>query len=77
MAIAKPRTPKSPRKSGTTSAPATSSRMGRPSAMVVINVRVRLTTRKGLSQLKRRLGLASQGAVLDQLVAAELRRPRD
>lgn len=75
MAASKPRTLKSPNKSATSATTAPLTCRGRPPAEVFINVRVRMTTRDGLNKLKRRLGLAAQGDVLDKLVAAELRRP--
>ncbi len=48
-------------------------RSGRPPTMVFINVRVHASTRKGLTALKARLGAASQGEVLDRLVASALK----
>ncbi len=51
-------------------------RRGRPPTTLFVNVRVRASTRVGLTRLKRKLGLSSQGAVLDQLVAEKLARAK-
>jgi hypothetical protein len=40
--------------------------------MVYINVLVRATTRTALTSLKKRVGAASQGAVIDRLVSNAL-----
>jgi hypothetical protein len=47
-------------------------RRGRPPRRVYINVLVKATTREGLSRLKAEGELASQGEVIDGLVAQAL-----
>ncbi|MCA3178794.1 MAG: hypothetical protein O9345_14400 [Burkholderiaceae bacterium] len=47
-------------------------RRGRPPRRVYINVLVKATTREGLTRLKADGQLASQGEVIDQLVAQAL-----
>jgi hypothetical protein len=52
-------------------------RRGRPPRRVYINVLVKATTREGLTRLKADGALASQGEVIDGLVAQALaQRPR-
>lgn len=74
MPAVKPRTRRSSDKSAASAKRSAAPRHGRPPVTVFINVRVRATTRKGLTRLKRRLDLAGQGEVLDHLVAAAMRR---
>ena len=61
----------------TESAPSPVSRRGRPPRRVYINVLVKATTREGLTRLKAAGELASQGEVIDELVALAIaQRPR-
>jgi hypothetical protein len=53
-------------------AKATPPRRGRPPRRVYINVLVKATTREGLTRLKAEGELASQGEVIDELVALAL-----
>ena len=53
-------------------AAAAAARRGRPPRRVYINVLVKATTREGLTRLKADGQLASQGEVIDQLVAQAL-----
>jgi hypothetical protein len=52
-----------------TAAKITPPRRGRPPRRVYINVLVKATTREGLTRLKAEGELASQGEVIDELVA--------
>jgi hypothetical protein len=51
------------------STPSPATRRGRPPRRVYINVLVKATTREGLTRLKAAGELASQGEVIDELVA--------
>lgn len=61
----------------TASAAVPASRRGRPPRRVYINVLVKATTREGLTRLKAAGELASQGEVIDELVAQAIgQRPK-
>ena len=59
------------------SAQTPATRRGRPPRRVYINVLVKATSREGLTRLKAAGELASQGEVIDELVAQAIaQRPR-